>query len=637
MEIKLYRDYTKKEKSNLLYHWFNYYGKKDYTFGELDKFMQIVEEKTDGMFELAVILHSNGKGSTPILDAICNENLDELEKLIVDFKKIPKKEQDDQIKLFILEIVNTYNNPEPSVPFSEGELEKQINEALGGQDVNNVVTVGTVLDPSKVIKLGEECVFTKDEIVNGQPIKEFTCVEGIQNIFFFSTEKLNKNKKEIAELINMLPLMTEIPQSFLGLCMDKNGRQWTGDQGVMDILITLGIACDLIDYAYPKEMWDQLIGSTPLVVKSKKDINAKVIGEPPENFKNYVDEEVIRKQEEEKKEQEQFIEKMMVLAKETFNTNYEKAKPVLEMMGFSISLEDDKYVLYTNKGESLCEMSVSPTMGGFSYEGIVNDTTVEYTHIVDGKNSDGGLIYRDIITVNNIKECDDTYSGKLIKFELGVGLHEVSEVPRIEVTILDPSSDEKITKYYANPYNLSISIDNKFGPYGNYKDGTVRSVHYTNTLITPYVNQGSLLLHESQVNGNAYNISVDRTNTYPEIPAKYAHETTYFKHGNIDNPEETKYSFEGQDKANELACEYLKTTRVKNLYNHILEHIELEVSGMKDFIHQNYPFTEEIEKIMAQNPNSEQEELVNSFAIAGADLKCEKATMGQKELKPNQE
>lgn len=345
---------------------------------------------------------------------------------------------------------------------------------------------------------------------------------------------------------------------------------------------------------------------------------------------NQYTKEEIKEQEEMKQARDQ----INALAKETFHDHYQKAAPVLGMLGYSMGIEGEIYFLYDNKGEKLCELTVEAILGGFAYEGVVNDTRVQYAYSKDGTNSDGGLIYRDIITVDNIKKQDEAYSGKQVTIELGVGLRGVSEVPRIEVTIIEPDSDEKITKFYVTPYDLSLKIENNFGPYGNYEDGTVRSVHYTNTSTTPYVNSGSLLLHESQVKGNSYNISIDRENTYPETPAKYAHTTTYFEFG---DPAVEEYSFSGCSNANELACEYLKTSRVKNLYNHILDRIDTEANGMKDFIHKNYPVTERLEKIMIQTPATEQEELVNSFAIKDANVPLENGKNAKKYLKHNQE
>lgn len=477
----------------------------------------------------------------------------------------------------------------------------------------------------------KDCIFKTDEIENGAPTKEFTYVDGVVNKFAFNTERLNKNKEKIAELIDLLPL-SAIPETFLALCYDKSNRLWTGDHVNVEMIMVLGIACGLIEYAYPREQWGNLPGGVPVLIKTNKDIKEVIVGEQPEEFSKYVKKEEKPKTE---KESEELV-KLQDFAKDIFKTHYNTAAPVLEMLGYSMGMEGNLYYLYDSKGEKLCELSVEPFLGGFSYEGVVNDTKVGYIYSKDGVNADGSIVYRNIVCVDNIQKRDEAYYGKRVNIELGVGLHNVPDVPRIEITITEPDSDEKITKFYANPYDLSIEIENNFGPYGNYEDGTIRSVHYTNTAKTPFVNSGSLLLHESQVNGDGYNISIDRANTYPETPAKYSFSTSYFKRGNKANPEVHSYTFEGKNNANELAYNYLKTSRAKNLYNHILDHIESEINGMKEYIHQNIPSTIVIEAVMAEEPDNENEELVNSFAIVGANVPSENGVNSQKELKPNE-
>ena len=348
----------------------------------------------------------------------------------------------------------------------------------------------------------------------------------------------------------------------------------------------------------------------------------------------------------EQEKMKQAHDQINTLAKEIFNSHYEKAAPVLGMFGYFMGIEDEIYYLYDHRGEKLCELTIEVildrinpdgfTLNGFTYEGAVNDTRVQYAYSKNETNSDGTLIYRNVIIVDNIQKQGEAYSGKQVKIELGGRLHEGSEVPWIEVTITKPDSDEKITKFYVDPYDLRLKIKNNFGLYGNFEDGTVRSVHYTDTSTTPYVKTCALLLHEFKEKGNSYNISIDRKNNYSEIPIKYTHRTVYFKSEDRGNPEVNEYSFNECGNANKLACEYLKTSRVKNLYNHILGCIDTEANGMKDFIHKNYPFTESFEKIMIQTPASEQEELVNSFAIQDANVSSENGKNDKKYLKRNQ-
>lgn len=500
------------------------------------------------------------------------------------------------------------------------------------EENQNVKEETIMLDPENVYKLFRDCMFNDSEIRNGVPTLEYTYVDGISHQFVLNTKKVNENKEKIAKLIDLLPV-SRIPQTFVNLCIDKSGRLWTGDQSVMELLMVLGLACGIIEYTCPREDWKNMIGGVPVINKTSKDLKETIVGESPEEFSKYLSKEEKKKAEEEKKQ----LEKLRKMAKETFEIHYEKAHPVFEMFGYSMGIEDDNYYLYDKSGEKLCELSITPFLGGFSYEGVVNDTRVEYGYSEDGVNSDGSIISRNIITVDNMKKRDETYSGKFISFELGVGLHEVADVPRLEVKIIKPDTDEKITTYNVNPYDLSLSIENDFGPYGNYEDGTKRTVHYSNLKTTPFVNEGPLLLHESQEKGAAYNIYINRENNHPETPAKYMHCVAFYKKGNRIDPTIKANHFDGKENADILACEYLKTSRVKNLYNHILKHIESELPGSIDYIHQNYPFTKDYEDKMKETPSEEIETLVNSVAIKGADVSCEKEHASKKELKQPKE
>ncbi len=624
MEIKKMKELTSEEKKSLLAHWFRYYGKKIFTLEELMIFMEMVEQKVDAMFELAAMLYINGDGSTPVLDAIRSKDSSNLEKIMNKCRKLSKKDHNENIRLFVEEIITTFNHPEEAKPIDQKSFDKQLKEIIHNEENPSILNINLDLDQEDVLRTLKDCMFKDSEIKDEAPTAEFTYVEGIARSFVFCTERLRANKDKIAKLVDNLQI-GDIPESFVNLCVTKNGHMWTGDQGMMEVLMALGIACGLIEYAQPREKWNELFGAVPTVIRTKGKKRGVIKGEKPEEFAKYIKEEDKKIQEEQRK----YREEINAQAKSTFNEHYAKAAKVLENFGYSMGMDEDFYYLYDNKGEKLCEMSVEPILGGFLYEGVVNDTRVSYTYTIDGKNSDEGLIYRDIVTVDNLKKCDETYYGKQIKVELGVGLHEVSGVPRIEVTIIDPESDEKITTFSTNPFDLYLNIQNNFGPYGNYEDGTERSVNYTNVTKTPFVNSGALYLYENQEQGDSFSISINRDD-YPTI---YKVNQSFSKHADKDKSWEKEFTFNGQKKANELACKYLKTSRVKNLYHHILEHLEEEVPGMKNYIYENYPFIKEVEGIIEQAPNKEEEQLIRDFSIRAANVASESGKKVKKELK----
>ena len=53
--------------------------------------------------------------------------------------------------------------------------------------------------------------------------------------------------------------------SFLNLCMDRHGNQWTGLHLAMEQLCMLAIALELGRWVLPKELWSALPGGMPYV------------------------------------------------------------------------------------------------------------------------------------------------------------------------------------------------------------------------------------------------------------------------------------------------------------------------------------------------------------------------------------
>ena len=54
--------------------------------------------------------------------------------------------------------------------------------------------------------------------------------------------------------------------SFLNMCVDKDGNQWTGFHEIVDKLLMLGIAIGKMSFLLPKQMWSILPGGMPYVV-----------------------------------------------------------------------------------------------------------------------------------------------------------------------------------------------------------------------------------------------------------------------------------------------------------------------------------------------------------------------------------
>jgi len=54
--------------------------------------------------------------------------------------------------------------------------------------------------------------------------------------------------------------------SFLNMCEDKNGVQWTDFHATVDELVCLGLSIDKMSYLMSRDMWNVLPGGMPYLV-----------------------------------------------------------------------------------------------------------------------------------------------------------------------------------------------------------------------------------------------------------------------------------------------------------------------------------------------------------------------------------
>lgn len=121
------------------------------------------------------------------------------------------------------------------------------------------------LTSEKVHEVFMNCLFKEDESTENHKIGE-----GVKTKVGFHPERLKESESTIVELLEELP--TEFKKtggggwSFLNMCNDKNGNQWTGLHQSMDELVALGNATGKLSFQLPREMWDVLPGGMPYLV-----------------------------------------------------------------------------------------------------------------------------------------------------------------------------------------------------------------------------------------------------------------------------------------------------------------------------------------------------------------------------------
>ena len=115
----------------------------------------------------------------------------------------------------------------------------------------------------------KDCLYTDEEVSNGEVPKECVKVEGITVNFGFHPERLASHREDIRSML--ADLATEFREnmgggwSFLNACIRQHdGEQW-GEHRDMEQLFCLGIGLGIAKWLLPKNMWDVLPNGMPYV------------------------------------------------------------------------------------------------------------------------------------------------------------------------------------------------------------------------------------------------------------------------------------------------------------------------------------------------------------------------------------
>lgn len=663
MEFKQFDEYTKEEIKELLSHWFNYYGTKVYNLEEYGKFMQMVEKEPNNMFEVAAMLYYNGLGSTPLLDAIRGDKHN-LESYITKYQTLENITKLYLKRDFIEEVVESYNNPEKSISIEDRQLRQQLKDLTGKdyryfpridfnelnthskENIRKLITLikkaksegekekfsnelfkllqnlqTATIDPERVKEIFISCMFKESDIADEKPTKLCSIVDVLDKVYFLDTEKVNEYKFEIKDMIDLLPDLRK-PTSFSNLCLDRANHVWTRNSQMMEILMVLGIAAERIEYSYPRSDWREKNNGIPMVVETGNNIYKRISGYRP----NEID-EILEAIEEERQEDNTTVDITNTI--ELFKLQYPKIETIMKMSGYKIKFEDNSFYLCRLDDEKISKMHLETTMEGLSLVARDGDYSIKYSYNVDGFCAYGGKIDRNILSINGIKKLDDeTFDGRQIIVEVGNGLINATNDPRLEITIFEPSSENVKTHFQVDDFGMIFSIENDEEINGKKLNGTKRVVGYTDVLKTPANKAVPLLILEKDISGDCYSVGIDGF-----VEGTFKHALSRVNADNSGNVVVLNNNLKPTSEVMPIVNEYLKTSRVKNLYRHISTHIESVLPGMKEFIKNNYPLASNIENIMSENVKKEFEDRLNSNAIKNADLPEDKVGI-KKELKP---
>jgi len=123
----------------------------------------------------------------------------------------------------------------------------------------------TVLTSERVDEITKACLHPGSELVGAA-----VDVEGVLHRFQFRSDKLEQHKPAIAAMLAELPDQFHERAgggwSFLNLCLDRAGNQWTGLHAQQEKLCALAIGAGLGSWLMPRDMWPVLPGGMPYFV-----------------------------------------------------------------------------------------------------------------------------------------------------------------------------------------------------------------------------------------------------------------------------------------------------------------------------------------------------------------------------------
>ncbi len=95
-------------------------------------------------------------------------------------------------------------------------------------------------------------------------------VYGINITPVFRPEKLDIHRADIVSMLEQLPDTFHVGSgdgwTFLNMCIDRNGAQWTDLHRTCDMLLTLGIGIGACQFTIQqRDLWKMIAGSMPQI------------------------------------------------------------------------------------------------------------------------------------------------------------------------------------------------------------------------------------------------------------------------------------------------------------------------------------------------------------------------------------
>lgn len=137
------------------------------------------------------------------------------------------------------------------------------------QDATTETTATSYVERFETILF--KALYTDEEIADESILQDAVIAEGVVTKMGFHPERLPQAKEPLRTLLREM-LHDDFLRggggggSFLALCNDRNGEQWTDLHRTMDALVILSIACGFARFCAPREVWRVLPSGMPYVV-----------------------------------------------------------------------------------------------------------------------------------------------------------------------------------------------------------------------------------------------------------------------------------------------------------------------------------------------------------------------------------
>lgn len=600
MEIKRLNDYTEDELKELLSHWFYYYGKEVYTLQEMDDFQKMIEENPKAIMKLAILLYINGLGLTEVLRGIRGD-MATIKRVLASEKTITPSDFAYHEQEFIKDIVNTYNNLEPSVP-AESDLNELISMLGYSRDEVTVINSEDIgayqeskLNKLRLTEIIMDVFFDDSEFIDGVPTSPYFDSKILNKIFIFNATRLLKYRDEIRIFINELPL--EEKTNIDLLAFDKDGRKWADDLQYVEGLLALAAACDFIKV-------DGIDGDKPIISKVKKP-RKKLQPKDPKKLqvlKNLLSNGAD-------------LTKIEV-AKKAYELSSNESKELFKMLGYEIIFEKDSVSLYQAANDTLVELSYSIDGDNITFETQINGKIIKYSLNLSGVTSADALLLRTSFAVDSLNQVDDeTIEGNYISIATGNNPEKPEETYAMEIIYSNPNGTDKLFSYQISKEQFILRADSDYMEKTDENVGRKRAIAYSNPVTSANL-PVTLLMHEEYKNEESYSILIRANKESGKYELTSERKSTSDKSKNIVIGEDINTA----EEANTLALDYLRTSRAKNLNDYVLANLEEALPGIKDFINKHFELSNYLEYNMSLEPSKEIDSIVSKFAIKKANL-----------------